>query len=90
MVARGQMLSIEDILDILAVELIAVIPEDEDILIASNQGQPVVAMASINGSNAGRAFHNLAHRLEGEDIPLIDLTPKGGFMNRLRDWVAGA
>ncbi len=82
MVARGDMLSVSDILDILAIELIGVIPEDERILISTNQGQPV-AMSSLNGSSASQAFRNVAHRLDGKDVPFLDLTPKGGFFSRL-------
>lgn len=88
MVARGDMLSIEDILDILAVELIGVIPEDESILISTNQGLPI-AMSSVNGSSAGHAFRNVAQRLEGQAIPFLDLTPKEGFLNRLGNWLGG-
>lgn len=88
MVARGDMLSIEDVLDILAIELIGVIPEDESILVASNQGLPV-AMTSANGSSASHAFRNVAQRIEGQDVPFLDLMHKEGFMERLRVWLAG-
>jgi septum site-determining protein MinD len=86
MVARGDMLSIEDVLDILAIDLLGVIPEDESVLIASNQGLPI-AMTSVNGSSAGQAFRNIARRLNGEEVPLLDLMAKGNFWNRVRDWV---
>lgn len=89
MIARGDMLSVADILDVLAVELIGVIPEDETILISTNQGLPV-AMNSANGSSASQAFHNVARRLEGESVPLLDLTAKNGFLDRLRGWVVGS
>lgn len=88
MVARGEMLSISDVLDILAVKLIGVIPEDETILISSNQGTPV-AMSSINGSSASQAFRNIARRLEGEETPFLDLTAKAGLLNRLGSWLGG-
>jgi septum site-determining protein MinD len=88
MVARGDMLSVEDVIDVLMIDLIGVIPEDESILVASNQGLPV-AMSSANGSSASQAFRNVARRLEGMDVAFLDLTYKAGFMNRLRDWLAG-
>jgi septum site-determining protein MinD len=88
MVARGDMLSIEDVIDILAIELIGVIPEDESILVASNQGLPV-AMTSANGASASQAFRNVAQRIEGEKVPFLDLTQKDGFMERLRGWLVG-
>ena len=88
MVARGDMISVEDILDILAVELIGVIPEDESILVSTNQGLPVT-MTGVNGTSAGQAFTNVALRLQGEEVPFLDLTPKGGFMERVRGWMNG-
>lgn len=83
MVARGDMLSVDDVLDILAVELIGVIPEDESILISTNQGLPVV-MTSKNGDSASQAFTNVALRLQGQQVDFLDLRPKGGLMNKLR------
>jgi septum site-determining protein MinD len=85
MVARGDMLSIDDVLDILAVDLIGVIPEDESILISSNRGTPV-AMSGLNGSSASQAFRNVAQRLLGETVPFIDLAAKTSLLNRLNNW----
>ncbi len=84
MVARGDMLSVEDVLDILAIQLIGVIPEDETILVSTNQGLPV-AMSSVNGSSASQAFRNVAQRLTGQDVPFLDLSAKPG----LRGWLKG-
>ncbi len=89
MVARGEMLSIDDILDILAIQLLGAVPEDERILISTNQGMPL-AMSSLNGTSASQAFHNIARRIEGEDVPFMDLTYRQGFMERLRTWVNGS
>jgi septum site-determining protein MinD len=89
MVARGDMLSIEDVLDILAIDLIGVIPDDESILISSNQGTPL-AMSSANGVSAAQAFRNVAQRLDGAEVPLLDLAYKASFMERLRDWLSNA
>jgi septum site-determining protein MinD len=88
MVDRGDMLSIDDILDILRIELIGIVPEDEAILISTNRGVPVV-MNATNSSSASQAFRNIARRLHGEEIPFLDLTPKGGFISRFRSWVGG-
>ena len=85
MVARGEMLSIDDILDILAIDLIGVIPEDEAILISTNQGTPV-AMSGVNGASASHAFQNTARRVEGEEVPFIDLTQKDGLFDRISRW----
>jgi septum site-determining protein MinD len=88
MVERGDMLSIDDILDILRIELVGIVPEDESILISTNRGAPVV-LQSINSSSASQAFRNIARRLLGEEVPFIDLAHKSGLMARLRNWVGG-
>jgi septum site-determining protein MinD len=88
MVAKGDMLSVEDVIDILAIDLLGIVPEDESILISSNRGLPV-AMSSTNSTSASQAFRNIAQRLDGRDVPILDLTPKGGFLNRLRQWMGG-
>jgi septum site-determining protein MinD len=86
LVARGDMLSVEDVLDVLAIALIGVIPEDETILVSTNQGLPV-AMNSTNGSSASQALSNVAHRLEGREVPFLDLSPQNGIVGRFRTWI---
>ena len=81
MVRRGDMLSVDDIMDILAIRLLGVIREDEMILISSNRGAPLVL--DNEKSPAGEAFINIARRLTGEKVPLLRLEQKGGFLRRL-------
>lgn len=88
MVAKGDMLSVADVLDILAIDLLGVVPEDEAILISSNRGLPV-AMSAANSASASQAFRNIAERMEGREVPILDLTPQDGLFNRLRNWVRG-
>lgn len=71
MVEQGQMLSIADVVELLAIELIGVVPEDQGVLIAANCGQPL-ALSSDN-SRAGHAFRNIAGRLLGEEVPFQPL-----------------
>jgi len=78
MVQRGEMMSIEDVSDILAVELLGAIPDDEEVVIATNQGEPLSGKNSL----AGKAFSNICHRLLGEQIPLLDLNLKRGVLKR--------
>ena len=80
MVSRGEMLNAEDILDLLAVPLIGIVPEDERVIISTNIGKPVVLDQK---SLAGTVFRNIARRLMGEEIDLIDLEYKGDFLQRL-------
>ena len=77
---RGEMLSPEDVLELLAIELIGVVPEDENVVMSTNRGQPIV----LNGkSRAGQAFLNIARRLRGEKVPFLDLEEKDGFFSRI-------
>ena len=79
MVRRGDMLNTEDIIDVLAIKLIGVVPDDEAIVISTNTGRPVVME---NGSTAGQAFKNIARRLIGEDVPFMDLEEADSFIQR--------
>ncbi|RQD70621.1 MAG: septum site-determining protein MinD [Tindallia sp. MSAO_Bac2] len=81
MVKRGDMMNIEDMLDILAIDLLGVIPDDPEIVISTNKGEPVVTKPN---SYAGQAYHNIVQRVCGEDVPLLDLETQEGFVNRIR------
>lgn len=77
MVQRGEMLDIADVVELLAIDLIGIVPEDEAILVAANRGRPVAF--SDDSSLAARAFHNIALRLLGEDVPFLPLREQGVF-----------
>lgn len=79
MVKRGDMMSSDDVSEILAVDLIGVVPDDENIVISTNQGEPLVG----NDTLAGQAYMNICHRILGEDVPLLDLTAKEGLFAKL-------
>lgn len=79
MVKKGDMMSADDVVEILAIDLIGVVPDDENVVISTNQGEPLVG----NDTLAGQAYMNICHRVIGEEVPLLDLNIKGGFMSRL-------
>ena len=80
-VEDGQMLSLQDIQDILRVPLIGVIPESENVLQASNQGTPAIHM---NGADVSEAYKDVIDRFLGEDKPLrFTEVEKTGFFKRL-------
>lgn len=81
MVQKGDMMDIEDMIEILAIQLLGVVPEDEFIVISTNRGEPAVLNAS---SRAGQAYRNIAQRLTGVDVPLMSLDAGDGFFGRLR------
>lgn len=80
MVRRGDMLSTEDILEVLAIELIGIVPDDETVTVSTNQGSPV----ALDGrSRAGKAFREIARRLNGEEVAFEPLDSRDGFLGRL-------
>lgn len=80
MVKRGDMLDKDDVIDVLAINLIGMVPDDEAIITSTNRGRPVVM---DNGSNAGEAFRNIARRLNGEDVPFMSLESNESFMQKV-------
>ena len=69
MVRRGDMMSVDDVMDILSVPVLGTVPDDEDIVISTNQGEPLVGM---NGY-AGEAYLNICKRILGESVPFMNL-----------------
>jgi len=81
MIKQGDMMSIEDIIDILAVDLLGIIPEDEMIVITTNRGEAVVL---DQNSRSGQAYRNIVRRILGEEVPMINLEAGDGFFKKLR------
>jgi len=81
MVRRGDMMSIEDTLDILGIGLLGVVPDDETIVVSTNRGEPAV---SNSQSLAGQAYINIARRILGEDVPVMDFDADQGFLAKLK------
>ncbi|MDI3547788.1 MAG: septum site-determining protein MinD [Halanaerobiales bacterium] len=71
MVQKGDMMDIDDMIEILAIKLLGVVPEDENIVISTNRGEPIVLKPEK--SRAGQAFNNIARRIDGEELPLMSL-----------------
>lgn len=82
MVKRGDMLEVDDVLEILGIKLIGIVPEDEKIIVSTNIGNPLSLDPAKTG--AGDAFRSIARRIKGEEIPHAALESKGGFIAYLR------
>jgi septum site-determining protein MinD len=81
LVEKGEMLSTEDVLHILALELIGVVPDDEEIVRSTNIGEPI---ALNEKSLVGEAFRRIAARIEGENVEFLDLKAKKGIFSKLK------
>jgi septum site-determining protein MinD len=83
MVRKGDMMSTSDILSLLAVPLLGVVPESEEVVISTNRGIPLV---HERGSKAGAAFKSIAARLDGEEVP-VDSNGQDSFFVRMKRFV---
>ena len=77
MVKRGEMMSVEDVTEILPIDLIGAIPDD--VVIGTNQGEAVVDMDSL----AGKAYTNICRRITGEEVPFLDLDKQESLFYKL-------
>jgi septum site-determining protein MinD len=81
MVKTNDMMSVDDVLEILSIKLLGVVPEDEGIIVSTNKGEPI---AGTDNTRSGLAFRNIARRLRGEDVPLMDLDELNqGWLNKV-------
>jgi septum site-determining protein MinD len=86
MVRRGQMLSTADVIEILSIDLLGVIPEDKEIVVSTNRGQPVV----LDGkSPSGQAFRDIARRIMGQEVPLMSIRESSTVFDHLSRWLRG-
>lgn len=82
MVKRGDMMDKDDIVEILRIELIGIIPDDENVIISSNKGEPAVMN---NHSAAGKAYKNIASRIMGKDVPFAEIkVEEESFFSKLK------
>jgi len=81
MVKRGDMMDIDDIIEILAIDLLGIIPEDEYIVISANRGEPAVVNPA---SAASTAYKNIVRRMTGESVPFMSMAVDEGFFGKLR------
>lgn len=81
MIENGDMLGVDDVLDVLAIPLLGVIPDDEGVVINTNKGEPLVLDKNCI---SGKAFKNIAKRVLGEEVPILDLNASNSILNRIR------
>ncbi|MBS4535867.1 septum site-determining protein MinD [Clostridium sp. D2Q-14] len=81
MVKKGDMMNIDDMIDILAIDLLGIVPDDESIVISSNKGEPVV---TNDKALAGQAYRNISKRIQGEEVPLLNLDVDENVFSKLK------
>ncbi len=81
MVRRGDMMSVEDVCDILAIPLLGAVPDDEHIVISTNQGEPLVGSDCL----AGQAYANICRRILGETVEFLNLEEKQTVLDKLKN-----
>ena len=81
MIKRGEMMTIDDVVDILAIDILGLVPDDESIVISTNRGEPCV---TDEKSLAGRSFRNIVQRIMGHDVPILALEGSGGLKGWLK------
>ena len=83
LIEQNDMMSVDDVVEILSCDLLGVIPEDTHIITSTNKGEPIV---NDEEAIAGKAYRNVARRIMGEDIPLLDLTEPKGFIDKIKNF----
>lgn len=81
LIKSNDMMSVEDVAEILSADLIGIIPEDTGIITSTNKGEPIV---NNENSLAGRAYRNVAHRIMGEEVPFLNLEEETSFMTKVK------
>ena len=81
MVKRGDMMDKQDIVEILAINLLGIVPDDESIIISTNKGEPAILDVK---SNAGRAYKNIAQRILGNNIPIQEIETQTNFFDKIK------
>lgn len=81
LIQSNDMMSVDDVVDILSCELIGIIPEDTGVITSTNKGEPIV---NDENSMAGKAYHNVAKRIMGEEVEFLDLNEPKGFLSKIK------
>ena len=86
MMKSGDMLDVDEICAVLAVDLLGLVPDDDHVIRAANSGEPTVMNPD---SRAAMAYRNIARRILGDSVPLMPIHQKTGVLQRLRKFFAG-
>lgn len=80
---NGGMMDVDEVVAVLAINLLGVVPDDEQVIRAGNLGEPI----AFDNSPAGKAYRNIAKRIQGEMVPLLVLDKEVSMFNRMKKWL---
>ena len=86
LIKNNEMMSVDDVIEILSCPLIGIIPEDTGIITSTNKGEPVV---NDENALAGKAYRNVAQRILGEEVPFLDINEPKDFVGKLKKFFSG-
>ena len=86
LIKSNDMMSVEDVVEILSADLIGIIPEDTGIITSTNKGDPIV---NDDSSLAGKAYNNVARRIMGENVPFMNLEENSGVFAKVKKFFSG-
>lgn len=84
MMKSGEMLDVEEICSVLAIDLLGIVPDDESVIKSANSGEPTVMNPE---AQAAIAYRNMARRILGDSVPLMKLDQKPGFFGKVRKFL---
>lgn len=87
MVKEGGMMDVDDVVSVLSIDLLGVVPDDEEIIRSGNRGEPIVLH---NKGLAAKAYRNITRRIQGEVVPLLVLDKEKKFMAKMKKWLGFA
>lgn len=88
LIKANDMMSVDDVVDILSVKLLGIIPEDENIIISTNKGEPIIY--NEDNVKAAVAYNNIAKRIIGQDVPFMNFDPPRSWFGKMKDKLIGA
>src|SRR5699024_10760393 len=83
MIKNGDMLDVDEIIQVLSIDLLGIVADEDDVIKASNHGEPVAFQPK---TRASMAYRNIARRILGESVPLLSLEEKVTFMDKVKKW----
>lgn len=87
LIKANDMMSVDDVVEILSVKLLGIIPEDENIIVSTNKGEPIIY--NEDNVKAAVAYNNISKRIIGQDVPFMSFEPPKSWLGKIKDKLIG-